>query len=120
MAWPLVQACDSTGLLVSGVLLKPHVNVLLQLFASILFNREMTTKSQYPLQKQKCFAAYPTPSSSFPVHALNPRQLQGGAGGAQDKRFIQDVMDRDSGTNKMLEAFQSNGRIMLIMKRSAT
>ena len=82
MAWPLVQARDSKSLLVSGALLKPHVNVLLQLFASILFNREMKRNRNIPSKTQANLSRTNT-KSSFPVLLMNPHQLQDGAGGIE-------------------------------------
>ena len=85
MAWPLVQASDSKSLLVSGALLKPHVNVLLQLFASILFNREMK-RNRNILSKTKTNLSRTNTKSSFPDAAYRrdtTHQLLDGAGGLQ-------------------------------------
>lgn len=83
MAWPLVQASDSTSLLVSGALLKPHTNLFLQLFASILFNREMKRNRIIP-SKTKTNLSRPNTKSSFPVAAYRRDSyhlLHKGAGG---------------------------------------
>jgi len=66
MAWPLVQASYSKSLLVSGALLKPHANLFLQLFASILFNREMK-RNRNISSKTKTNLSRTNTKSSFPV-----------------------------------------------------
>lgn len=82
MAWPLVQASDSKSLLVSGALLKPHTNLFLQLFASILFNREMK-RNRNISSKTKTNLSRTNTKSSFPVLLMNPHQLRPGAGGIE-------------------------------------